>query len=50
MLGRPYIFEKTPWRIRSAAPRLGEHTRAVLQEAGLEPAAIASLAAEGVIA
>ncbi|QFG03715.1 CaiB/BaiF CoA transferase family protein [Tepidiforma bonchosmolovskayae] len=50
MLGRPYIFEKTPWRIRSAAPRLGEHTRTILQEAGFEPAAIDTLAAAGVIA
>ncbi|WP_322797043.1 CoA transferase [Tepidiforma sp.] len=50
MLGRPYIFEKTPWRIRSAAPRLGEHTRPVLAEAGIEPAAIDQLTAAGVIA
>ncbi len=32
MLGRPYILEKTPWRVRHAAPMLGEHTRAVLGE------------------
>lgn len=50
MLGRPYIFEKTPWRIRSAAPRLGEHTHAILEAAGLEPAVIQRLTAEGVIA
>lgn len=50
MLGRPYIFEKTPWRIRSAAPSLGQHTDAVLGEAGLSPAEIGRLRAEGVVA
>ncbi len=50
MLGRPYIFEKTPWRIRSAAPRLGEHTRTILEAAGLQPDTIQRLTAEGVIA
>ncbi len=32
MLGRPYILEKTPWRIRRPAPRLGEHTDAIRRE------------------
>lgn len=50
MLGRPYIFETTPWRIRSAAPRLGEHTRAVLGEAGVSANEIERLYAEGVVA
>ena len=48
MLGRPYTFEKTPWRIRHAAPMLGEHTRAALGEAGLSPAEIDELIAAGV--
>ncbi len=30
--GAPYRFEKTPWRIRRRAPRLGEHTDEVLAE------------------
>ncbi|GAB4331244.1 MAG: CaiB/BaiF CoA-transferase family protein [Dehalococcoidia bacterium] len=34
MLGRPYVLERTPWRMRRAAPMLGEHTRAVLEELG----------------
>ena len=34
MLGRPYILERTPWRVRRAAPMLGEHTRPVLEELG----------------
>lgn len=50
MLGRPYMFERTPWRIRSAAPRLGEHTDTVLAEAGFDSNTIASLRAEGVVA
>jgi crotonobetainyl-CoA:carnitine CoA-transferase CaiB-like acyl-CoA transferase len=47
MLGRPYVFEKTPWRIRGAAPMLGEHTRGVLAEAGLDSADVEAVAAEG---
>jgi crotonobetainyl-CoA:carnitine CoA-transferase CaiB-like acyl-CoA transferase len=50
MLGRPYVFEKTPWRIRHAAPRLGEHTDSVLAEAGLAKARIAELRNKAVVA
>lgn len=50
MLGRPYDFEETPWRIRSAAPRLGEHTDFILREAGMPAATIFELRAEGVVA
>jgi crotonobetainyl-CoA:carnitine CoA-transferase CaiB-like acyl-CoA transferase len=34
---------------RSAPPRVGEHTREVLGEAGIDDDAIAALAARGVI-
>lgn len=34
MLGRPYLLEKTPWRLRRPAPQLGEHTASVLGELG----------------
>ncbi len=34
MLGRPYVFEKTPWTIRRPAPLLGQHTASVLEELG----------------
>lgn len=50
MLGRPYVFEKTPWRIRSAAPSLGQHTGQVLQEAGFAAVDIEKLRSREVIA
>jgi len=39
----------TPGRIRSTAPRLGEDTAAVLEQAGLKPETLADLRAKGVI-
>lgn len=39
----------TPGRLRAPAPRLGEHTRAVLSAAGHDDARLAALAAAGVI-
>ena len=50
MLGRPYTLEKTPWRIRHAAPMLGEHTDAILTELGHDTAQIAALREEGAVA
>lgn len=50
MLGRPYVFEETPWRIRSAAPMLGQHTDSVLVEIGITSDSIAELRTEGVVA
>src|SRR5229473_7661392 len=32
MPGAPFIMSRTPWRIRSAAPRLGEHNLKILGE------------------
>ncbi|MBI4635871.1 MAG: CoA transferase [Candidatus Rokubacteria bacterium] len=49
-LATPVHFEKTPGGLRAPAPALGEHTDAVLREAGVEPAEIARLHAAGVIA
>ncbi len=43
MLGRPYMLSETPWAVRRAAPRLGEHTNAILAEAGYDAAAIDAL-------
>ncbi len=47
--GRPFIMGKGGWQLRHPAPRLGQHTREVLQEAGVESGTIdAVLAAEAV--
>lgn len=49
--GPAYRFEKTPSELRSAAPRLGEHTDAVLTELlGFTPADLARFRADGRLA
>ncbi|MCB1634910.1 MAG: CoA transferase [Xanthomonadales bacterium] len=45
--GIPTRFSRTPGRIREAAPRLGEHTRAVLAEAGCSAEQIDQLLRNG---
>jgi crotonobetainyl-CoA:carnitine CoA-transferase CaiB-like acyl-CoA transferase len=47
-IGSPVKLSATPARIRRTAPLLGEHTRAVLAEAGLDGAEIDELLAAGV--
>jgi crotonobetainyl-CoA:carnitine CoA-transferase CaiB-like acyl-CoA transferase len=47
MLSTPADFLGTPWAPRSLAPKLGEHTRAVLTELGRDEEAIAALLASG---
>jgi crotonobetainyl-CoA:carnitine CoA-transferase CaiB-like acyl-CoA transferase len=49
-LDTPVRFSHTPGTLRTAAPALGEHTDAVLAEAGLDPAEIARLRAARVVA
>ena len=44
MVRRPVTFSGAPWRLRRHAPALGEHTREVLEEAGLDADDIAALA------
>lgn len=39
----------TPGRIRTPAPNLGQHTHAILQSLGYDPARIAAMVADGVI-
>lgn len=46
-LGHPVRYERTPAAIRRLPPRLGQHTREVLGEAGYDPAAIDRLLANG---
>jgi crotonobetainyl-CoA:carnitine CoA-transferase CaiB-like acyl-CoA transferase len=50
MLGRPYQLSATPWRLRKPAPMLGEHTRAILGEAGYSTEKIDALYQEGAVA
>ncbi len=45
-LGPAIHFSQTPSRTSPAAPRLGEHTEAVLRDAGLDDAAIAACLGE----
>jgi crotonobetainyl-CoA:carnitine CoA-transferase CaiB-like acyl-CoA transferase len=39
----------TPGSIRTPAPRLGEHSRSILAEVGIDDAAYAKLQAAGVV-
>jgi crotonobetainyl-CoA:carnitine CoA-transferase CaiB-like acyl-CoA transferase len=48
-LAPPVGFSRTPGSIRTPAPALGEHTDAVLAEAGLAPAEVTRLRAAGVV-
>lgn len=45
----PFALSSTPARVKRAGPSLGQHTRAVLGEAGLEGAEIDDLLAAGVV-
>ena len=49
MVGFPVKLSATPARVRRPAPRLAEHTREVLAEAGYDEAEIASLARSRVV-
>ena len=48
-IGTPVKLAETPGTIRSGAPTLGEHSRDILGEAGLDAAEIEGLAARGII-
>jgi crotonobetainyl-CoA:carnitine CoA-transferase CaiB-like acyl-CoA transferase len=48
LTGNGVRFEGEMLPVRRSPPRLGEHTREVLKEAGLEGAEIDALLAEGV--
>jgi CoA:oxalate CoA-transferase len=47
--GSAVNLAETPVSYRTASPLLGEHTDAVLQGLGLDPTAITTLRAEGVV-
>ncbi|MCJ2071695.1 CoA transferase [Methylobacterium sp. J-030] len=48
-LGLPVKFSETPGRVHGPAPLLGEHSRAILAEAGYTTAEIDGLIARGVV-
>jgi formyl-CoA transferase len=48
-LDTPIRFDRTPGGIRTPAPALGEHTDAVLAEAGLTPDEVTGLRKSGAI-
>ncbi len=47
--GFPIRFSKTPSKVERGAPLVGEHSREVLREAGIDDAAIAALIESGVV-
>ena len=49
MPGAPYKLEKTPWRVRAPAPRIGEHNAEVYGGVGIDAHALAKLSSQGVI-
>ena len=49
LIGQAINMSRTPFEMRSATPEQGEHTEAVLKEAGFDAAAIASFKRRGVI-
>jgi crotonobetainyl-CoA:carnitine CoA-transferase CaiB-like acyl-CoA transferase len=48
-IGLPVKFSETPGGVKHAAPRLGEHSREVLREAGMSNAEIDTLIRDGVV-
>ena len=49
MIASPADFSGTPWAPRWVAPKLGEHTHAVLTELGKSADDIAALEAAGAV-
>jgi crotonobetainyl-CoA:carnitine CoA-transferase CaiB-like acyl-CoA transferase len=48
--GAPFKFSATPWRVRSPAPRLGEHnTRIYREQLGISAESLERLQRAGVI-
>ena len=49
LVGQPVRFHRTPWRLRSASPEMGEHTDAILADLGYSESDIAALRESGAL-
>lgn len=49
VVGQPIHMSRTPWRMRSATPEGGAHTREILRDIGYNEEDIDQLAADGVV-
>ncbi len=49
LVGQPVRFHRTPWRLRSASPEMGEHTDAILADLGYSQSDIADLRSRDVL-
>ncbi len=49
LVGQPVRFHRTPWRLRTPCPEMGEHTDTILADLGYEQAEIKALRAQGVL-
>ena len=49
-MGLPIKFSATPGKVRTGAPRYGEHTGAILKEYGFDAKEIAMLQEQGAVA
>ena len=49
-LGLPIKFSETPGKVRTGAPRYGEHTNAILSAHGFDAQEISALREQGAVA
>ncbi len=49
LIGQPVRFHRTPWRLRTASPEMGEHTDAILADLGYSESDIEGLRAQNVV-
>ncbi len=49
LVGQPVRFHRTPWRLRSACPEMGEHTDTILADLGYSESDLVALRARDVL-